>query len=132
MCPNCRVDLEAGTIDEYAEARKFNWMMLELGPPRPRPITHPKEKRQLESVLIPLLQVHAERPQVMEALGLQFADFSIGGSRRSELEKWLFFDEVNDAANRYPGIFLQMGDLTMTWLFFDADDRLQDCFIRAT
>jgi hypothetical protein len=132
VCKNCLADLEAWTNEKYAQAREFYWEMRELGPrPSPRP-SYPDEKRRRESVLAPLLQIHADRAQVMDDLGLNLTDFSVGSSQRAELTKWLFFDEVKQAAGRYPGIFSHLGDLTMTWLFFDADNRLQGCFIRPT
>lgn len=130
ICKYCLADLEACTIYEEAERRKFYWNIRELGPPSHLRPSYQQEKSSRESILSPLLEVHADHAQVLNGLGLNFADFSVGGNQRAELKQWLFFDEVNHAAARYPGIFFHMSDFTMTWLFFDAENRLQGYFIR--
>lgn len=82
------------------------------------------------AILKPLLEHHAEREHVTRSLGLKFTDYSVGSLDHPELRKWLFFDEVNEAASRYPGILFHMDATTMTWLFFDDELKLQGYFIR--
>jgi hypothetical protein len=36
---------------------------------------------------------------------------------------------VHQAAERYPGVLFHTTGLTMTWLFFDAEGRLQDYYL---
>lgn len=125
ICKRCGAELYSLVTREEAEAREFLW---ELRSPAPR--SYKTEKREREELLEPLLQAHAERSPVMDSLKLEFKDFSVGSSHRSELKKWLFLDEVNDAANHFPGIFFHIDDITMTWLFFDFENRLQGYFVR--
>lgn len=130
ICRKCLVDLESFTNRKFAQAQKFYWGMRELGPPWPRRPSYRDEERSRLSVLAPLLQVRADRAQMMNNLRLKFADFLAGSGQRGELKQWLFFDEVKDAADRHPGVFFHLGDLAMTWRFFDSENRLQGYFIR--
>jgi hypothetical protein len=59
-------------------------------------------------------------------------DFSVDSKHRSELQKWRFLDEVSEAAGLHPGILFHIDEKTMTWLFFDAEGRLQQYYVRST
>jgi hypothetical protein len=128
VCKKCGAELESAPTHEQAEAGLLYW---EIREPRVHVKQHREEKDEQEAILKPLLQAHAEREQVTRSLGFKFTDHSVGSSDPSELRKWLFFDEVNEAAARYPGILFHMNATTMTWLFFDGGHRLQGYFIRS-
>ena len=126
ICKKCGADLYSLPTHEEAEARQFFWQERERCAKQ-----HPQVKREREALLEPLLEAHAERTPVLGSLQLEFADYSVGSGNQTELRKWLFLDQVNDAAMRYPGIFFHMDATTMTWLFFDSEHRLQSYFIRS-
>lgn len=125
ICKKCGKELESNV--EAGPEQDYIWEVYEPPPKRPSFV---EESREREAVLKPLLQANAVRDQVIGSLGLQFVDFSVCSSRRPELQKWLFFDQVSDAAERYPGILFHVNEITMTWLFFDSEGRLQGYYIR--
>jgi hypothetical protein len=91
-----------------------------IGPPA-------QERRAREVTIQPLLQSHATREQVVQSLGLKFVDYSVG----SPNQKWLepAPERVRQGAGRYPGVLFHTTADTMTWLFFDADGRLQEYYL---
>ena len=127
-CNNCGAELCALRTDEEAGEQSFFW---QLDMHRAQTKGFAQEKREREALLKPLLQAHAERAEVTRSLGLEFTDYSVGSSKRPELRKWLFLDEVNEVVNDSPGILFHMNSMTMTWLFFDSSARLQGYYVRA-
>jgi len=125
-CNKCGVQLYSLPTEEEAKKQEFFWQVKE--PPTKQ---HAEERREREALLKPLLESHAERDQVTKSLGLEFLDYSADSTNRSELRKWLFLDEVDAAVARYPGILFHMNTITMTWLFFDSERRLQGYYIRS-
>lgn len=123
-CNKCGAKLEASLTKDDVKARLFFWSVREQRTERR------DEKSECKAVLDPLLRNHEKRTEVTKSLALDFIDFSAGSVRRSELRKWLFLHEVADAEAKYPGILFHMSPLTMTWLFFDGEERLQDYFVR--
>ena len=89
------------------------------------------ERAARETTLRPLLQGHASREQVAQALGLEFEDYSVGSTNRWVLEKRVNIPRVRQAAARYPGLLFHTTANTMTWLFFDSEGRLQDYYVCA-
>ena len=81
-----------------------------------------------ESAIKPLLQTHAKREEVVTALGLQFKDCLIGWTNSWLVGQRVSSPRVRQAAERYPGILFHTTTSTMTWLFFDAEGRLQDYY----
>lgn len=88
-----------------------------------------QERRAREQAIQPLLRAHATRDQVIQALGLEFIDHSIGSTNRQWLEQAYHHQRVRRGAAQYPGILFHTTVLTMTWLFFDADGRLQEYYL---
>jgi hypothetical protein len=88
-----------------------------------------QEQRIRATALQPLLQSHASREQVAKALGLEFEDFSISSTNRWVLEKRVSIPRVHQLAERYPGVLFHTTAWTMTWLFFDAEGRLQEYYL---
>jgi hypothetical protein len=124
-CKECGTVLYSLPTKEEAVAQEYFWLVKE-----PPSRGYRDEKRDLEGLLRPLLETHCARSFVIERVGLEFSDYSVGSPSHSELRKWRFLDEVNAAAERYPGILFHINNLAMTWLFFDAADKLQGYFIR--
>lgn len=88
------------------------------------------QERQARNITVqPLLQSHATREQVIQTLGLEFVDYSLGNTNRWVLEQRVSIPRVRHSAERYPGVLFHTTALTMTWLFFDADGRLQEYFL---
>ena len=88
-----------------------------------------QERRTRDISVQPLLQSHATREQVVQALGLEFVDYSVGSTSRQWLERAFSHERVRQGADRYPGILFHTTQMTMTWLFFDAEGRLQDYYL---
>jgi hypothetical protein len=124
-CKECGTALHSLPTKEEAAAQEYFWQVKE-----PSPRGYRDEQRDREGLLRPLLEAHCARSLVVERLGLEFSDFSVGSALHSELRKWRFLDEVDAAVDRYPGILFHINNLAMTWLFFDAADKLQGYFIR--
>ena len=83
-----------------------------------------QERRAREAAVQPLLQSHATREQVVQALGLEFVDFT----NRQWLER-SSHERLRQGAARYPSVLFHTTMNTMTWLFFDSDGRLQDYYL---
>lgn len=88
-----------------------------------------QERRARELTIQPLVQSHATREQVVQALGLEFTDYSVGSTNRQWLERAYHHESVRRGAERYPGVLFHTTAMTMTWLFFDADGRLQEYYL---
>ena len=97
-------------------------LFVRVGPPT-------QERRDREAALKPLLQSHATREQVVQTLGLQFVDYSIGSTNRWVIEQRVSDPGVRQRADRYPGVLFHTTMDWMTWLFFDSDGRLQDYYL---
>ncbi len=88
-----------------------------------------------EALLQPLVQSHATRVQVMQAMKAELADYSSGSTNLSRSETSFFresrnaYPRLREATSRYPGVFFHTTSETIIWLFFDSDDRLQDYFL---
>jgi hypothetical protein len=90
----------------------------------------PAQERQMrESAVQPLLHSHAKREDVVRTLGLPFEDYSIDSTNRWVLQQRVSIPRVRQAAERYPGVLFHTTAWTMTWLFFDAEGRLQDYYL---
>lgn len=90
------------------------------------------ERREQETALKPLLQSHASREQVAQALGLplqQCVDYSVGSTNRWVVEQRRLDPLVRQQADRFPGVLFHSTENWMTWLFFDADGRFQDYYL---
>jgi hypothetical protein len=124
-CKECGASLYSIPTKEEAAAKEYFWQVKE-----PPSRGYRDEERDRERLLKPLLEAHCARSFVVERVGLEFLDYSVGSALHSELRKWRFLDEVDAAAERYPGILFHINSLAMTWLFFDAADKLQGHFIR--
>ena len=83
-----------------------------------------REYRERERVLAPLLQQHAPIQQVTEAL-----HSSLGMSMASVQEPATDLPSVRERAARYPIVFYHSTMWIMTWLFFDAEGKLQDYYL---
>jgi len=94
---------------------------------RTGPSAHEQQAR--ANALQPLLQSHATKERVGEALGLQFEDFSKGSTNRWVLDQRISSPKVHQLAERYPGVLFHTTAWTMTWLFFDSDGRLQEYYL---
>lgn len=96
-----------------------------------------QEHRERETALAPLLQSHATVQQVTQALALTFIDYSRDSTNHAALKQWLSrepstsFVRVREGAARHPGVLFHSTMWTMTWLFFDADGKLQDFYLGA-
>ncbi len=94
-----------------------------------------KERRERDATLQQLLTAHAEYEHVTNTLRLQFLDYSVGSTNRWGLESWLSreptnsFVSVRTAAAKYPKVYYHTTMYTMTWLFFDSEDRLQSYYL---
>jgi hypothetical protein len=88
-----------------------------------------QERGMREAAVLPLLRSHATREQVTHALGLEFDDFSVGSTNRQWLKRAFYDERARQRAEQYPGVLFHTTALTMTWLFFDADGRLQDYYL---
>ncbi|HMJ66621.1 MAG TPA: hypothetical protein VK615_14855 [Candidatus Binatia bacterium] len=88
-----------------------------------------QERRAREATIKPLLETHATRNEVVKALGLEFVDYSVGSTNRRELERGISSQKVRQSADRYPGVLFHTTTWTMTWLFFDAEGKLQDYYL---
>jgi hypothetical protein len=88
-----------------------------------------QERRAQEVTIQPLLQSHATREQVIQALGFEFVDYSSDSTNRWVLEQRVSIPEVRQAAKRYPVVLFHTTALTETWLFFDAEGRLQQYYL---
>jgi hypothetical protein len=88
-----------------------------------------EQLRSREAAIQPLLQAHATRDRVVEALGLQFVDYSLGSTNRWVIEQRVSDPRVRQRADRYPGVLFHTTMDWMTWLFFDSDGRLQDYYL---
>jgi hypothetical protein len=124
-CKQCGADLEASLTKEDEKAREFIWSEREAKTERRN------EQSDRKAALEPLLRNHEKRAEVTKCLTLDFIDYSADGERRSESQKWLFFDEVAAADKQFPGILFHMSRETMTWLFFDDEEKLQGYFVRS-
>lgn len=95
------------------------------------------QHREREASLAPLLRAHATKQQVTQALALTFIDYSRDSTNHAALNQWLSrepstsFVRVREGAARHPGILFHSTVWTMTWLFFDADGKLQDFYLCA-
>ena len=124
-CKECRAELYSLPTKEEAAAQEYFWQVKE-----PPSRGYRDEERDRDGLLKPLLEAHCARSLVVERVGLEFSDFSVGSTLHSELGKWRFLDEVDAAAECYPGILFHINNVAMTWLFFDAADKLQGYLIR--
>ena len=88
-----------------------------------------QERRLREAAVEPLLRTHAKRDEVITALGVEFEDYSVGSTNRWVLERRVSIPRVRQAADRYPVVLFHTTAWTMTWLFFDAEERLQDYYL---
>jgi hypothetical protein len=89
-----------------------------------------QERRDREAAIRPLLTSHATREQVVQTLRLQFVvDYSVGSTNRWVIEQRVSDPGVRERADRYPGTLYHTTPEWMTWLFFDSEGRLQDCYI---
>jgi hypothetical protein len=88
-----------------------------------------QERHVRDLVLKPLLQAHATREQVVQSLGLEFVDYSAGSTNRLSMKRAFYDKSAYQRAERYPGVLFHTTAMTMTWLFFDADGRLQDYYL---
>jgi hypothetical protein len=88
-----------------------------------------QERRAREVEIQPLVQSHATRSRVVQALGLEFTDFSVGSSHRQWMSRALYDPSARQRAERYPGVLFHTTALTITWLFFDAEGKLQDYYL---
>ncbi len=88
-----------------------------------------QERRARELAIQPLVQSHATREQVVRALGLEFADYSVGSTNRQWLSRGFYNETERQRAEQYPGVLFHTTAMTMTWLFFDADGRLQEYYL---
>ena len=88
-----------------------------------------QEYRAREAELRPLLQSHATREQVVQALRVQFVDYSRDSTNRWVIEQRVSSRGVHQRAERYPGVLFHTTMHWMTWLFFDAEGRLQDYYL---
>ena len=90
----------------------------------------PAQEREARDITLrPFRQSHVTREQVIEALGLDFVDYSAGSPNRKWLERCFSDEGVRQRADRYPGVLFNTTSMTMTWLFFDAEGRLQDYYL---
>ena len=89
------------------------------------------EYREREAALKPLLQSHATRSQVSQALRVDFVDYSAGSTNRWVLEQRVSNPQVRQRADLYPEVFFSTTPDWMTWLFFDSEGRLQDYYLCA-
>jgi hypothetical protein len=94
-----------------------------------------KDREAREAMLKPLLKLHADQNQVVQALGLKFIDYSVGSTNRADLETWFSHEPTNMYVHvrenmvRYPSVFYQTTRWTMVWLFFDSEGKLQDYYL---
>jgi hypothetical protein len=88
-----------------------------------------QERRAREIAIQPLVQSHATREQVIKSLGLEFVDYSVNSTNRQWLSRMVRDGSMRQRVERYPGVLFHTTALTMTWLFFDADGRLQDYYL---
>jgi hypothetical protein len=88
-----------------------------------------QERRARELTIQPLVQSHATREQVVQSLGLEFVDYSVGSTNRQWLGRGFYDERARQRAERYPGVLFHTTAMTMTWLLFDADGRLQDYYL---
>lgn len=88
-----------------------------------------QERRAREIAIQPLCESHATREQVVHALGLEFVDYSVGSTNRQWLARAFYDERARQRAERYPGVLFHTTAMTMTWLFFDGDGRLQDYYL---
>ena len=88
-----------------------------------------QERRAREAAVQPLLQSHATREEVVQALGLQFVDYSVGSTNRWMFEQRTSDPKVRQTAEGYPGLLFHTTMHTRTWLFFDSEGRLQDYYL---
>jgi len=88
-----------------------------------------QERHAQEMVIQRLVQSHASREQVVRALGLEFTDYSVGNTNRQWLSRGFYNDRARQRAERYPGVLFNTTAMTMTWLFFDAEDKLQEYYL---
>jgi hypothetical protein len=125
-CKKCGADLEASLTKEEKKTREFIWSERE------RRAERRNEQSDRKAALEPLLRNHEKRAEVTKSLALEFIEFSEGSERRPQLKKWLFLDEVAEAQAKYPGILFHLSNETMTWLFFDGEEKLQGYFVRSS
>lgn len=85
-----------------------------------------QERQAREATIQPLLQRHATREEVVQALGLQFMDYSRDSTNRWVIEQRVSEAKVRQLADRHPGVLFHTTMHWKTWLFFDAEGRLQD------
>jgi hypothetical protein len=88
-----------------------------------------QEQRARANALQPLLQSHATKERISEALGLTFEDFSKDSTNRWVLEQRISIPKVRQLAERYPKVLFHTTAYTMTWLFFDSEGRLQEYYL---
>jgi hypothetical protein len=93
----------------------------------------PSEFRERKALLDPLLTQRASIQQVTQALAFESPiDYSRSGTNYAALMEFLSrepstsFVPVRKGAARYPTILQYSTSSMMTWLFFDAEGRLQD------
>lgn len=94
-----------------------------------RSVPSAQERRARELAVQPLVQAHATREQVVQALGLEFVDYSVGSTNRQWVERAYHHGRVRRGAERYPGVLFHTTTMTMMWLFFDLDGRLQEYYV---
>src|SRR5437867_12828210 len=70
-----------------------------------------------------------QSPQARTARNLEFEDYSVGSANRWILGHRVAIPRVRQAAERHPGVLFHTIAMTMTWLFFAADGRLQDYYL---
>jgi len=88
-----------------------------------------QEYRERKAALRPLLQAHATREHVVQALGERFSDYSRNSTNHSAIAQRGSDRRVRKRAARCPGVLSNTTTNWMTWLFFDADGRLQDYYL---
>lgn len=87
-----------------------------------------REHLEWKKTLDPLLEVHATREQVIAVIGGSLLDMSFDKRYGYEFDSR---PELFKRAERYPGVLVKVRKHSITHLFFDAGDRLQDYYLSA-
>jgi len=95
------------------------------------------ERRAKKTALASLLARHASLEEVTNTLRLSFQDNSAGTTNRAGFEAWMvrehhtMYNPIREGAARYPRVYYHTTMWTMTWLFFDAEGKLQKYYLCA-
>ena len=90
-----------------------------------------QERQARETAIRPLVQRHATREEIFQALGLQVVDYSRDSTNRWVIEQRVSEAKVRQLADRHPGVLFHTTMHWKTWLFFDAEGKLQDYLLSA-